>query len=285
MTLRVAPPALAAHAESVNPGAAAILQAGRAGHASVTRLDTERRGGLAPAVISDVTGDACVIDTLAEAQFTAAGVVDTGHTRVAVVPGHADGSGSSAAPVRAHFAGLAGALHAIWRVGIATIAIAQTRHAGDAAGTERGLAPTAGVVGHITERAVAAHALAGLRVSAIAIGHTGRAGCAVVDAERLVRPTARVIGRVAELARVGDTLATVAIAIGSAPETRAAIGGTEGGLATAAAIISRVAGQTGVVDALAGPRLATIEVFATADTIEFTIDVDTNRGIARAALV
>ena len=73
--------------------------------------------------------------------------------------------------------------------------------------------------------------------------------------------------------------------IGSAPEARAAVGSAEGGITPAAAVIGRVTGQTGVVHTLAGPRLATVEVFATADTVQLAVDVHANRGVAAAALV
>ena len=132
-------------------------------------------------------------------------------------------------------------------------------------GTEGRLPAAAGVIAHVAETAATVDALSGTRIVTVSICDALRAFCTIVDTEGCLLTAACIIGRITGHAGGVDTLLSIAIAVGTTGDARAAVVGTEGCIPTTSGAVGRVAGNAGFVDTLADAGVSAIEVGATAN--------------------
>lgn len=122
------------------------------------------------------------------------------------------------------------------------------------------------MVGDVAQRTLPVHALVGVSGITIPVATTSDTGASLVNAERTIRHTARIVGGVAQHAGVIYTLAINAIRITLTREATGTVRRADRCIASAASIVRRVACLTDFINALTSSQSLAIRVDQARDT-------------------
>ena len=231
----------------------------------------ERRLPITARIVRWVTDPTEIIDALPIGPVTIR-ILCTGHTRTAIVTIDTNGVDLFIAPtISDKLTDLTGPSDT-GRCLVWTIAVTETGHTLNTAGTKWRIPTAASVISHITDSAAASNALASASLVTIIVGHTADTHGAA-DTDGGVTTAACVIGHIAELTLLADTLLTGAIAITEAAHTARAVSCTHRRLSTTTRIIGRITDLALLGDTLA---TVTIAIALTTNTANTVAIVDAN---------
>ena len=213
VALRVTHPTRAIDAVIIETIALVIVETRYTPDAAIGCLFAEWRVFATARIIGYIADHAVIRHALPEAIGLALGIFDTGHALVSIFTLDTDTECVIAAVITALLADLTDPHHALVETRLLAVLVSETADAIHATGAERRVPTTAGVVGDITETAIAVDTLTRPGLIAIAITAATHTSGPIVYTERRSPITARIIRRVAQHALLTHALATITITV------------------------------------------------------------------------